>query len=683
MESTDVDPISALGIKVSELILWGAGLLREDQAPGLVVIVLITALAGFSISFYKVTRKRVNSLDWISDIVSEPEEASKFSQSIGELDRKIHEGAASPTRSGVSKLWSEYRETLIPFDAGDGVMFRNSVRPSVFFNIEDLHFGAGFWKILPGLFVTVGLFLTFLGLISALGTMGEDMQSSGEVSQDAMTNLLSVASAKFIMSLTGLFCSILFTIQLRIGMGKVETAIHRLNVILERQLTFISLEEIGVSQLEAIKEQKEHFKTIGMELVAELGRPLREELPRTISDSISGAMNPLIERVGKMSSDGVGDMVSDLSSRFSADVGTALATASQKLNEAGDQLERVVKSMAQSSGNMGVEMEQAMKRLGESVGDLKITMAAGAKETSDAFSKGSEAVLTSMNTTLASIEKNTGEGANAIREAAAEMSLAAKEISKELEAASKRGAAAAEATISDAANRAGESINDAGVSVLDAFTRANSEIGRIAQEMTETSADRLLRPVSDIAGLMEDLVKRLGEASDKIRVAAVGMQSGADANMEAASSFRGSARELTQASAPISATIDRLESSTRKLVDSTENISSIAKRSAEVAANSLATAEALIGGEQRSIQATLLLLQQSIDQMKGQGDRFDEIDQQLGAAFEQFTTHVSNAVEGLYGHVREVQERLSPALDTMREIVEQAEQFAPESRRRQ
>jgi nicotinamide mononucleotide (NMN) deamidase PncC len=72
-----------------------------------------------------------------------------------------------------------------------------------------------------------------------------------------------------------------------------------------------------------------------MELVAELGRPLREEIPRTISESIAGAMSPLIERVGEMSSAGVGDMVSDLSNRFSADVGEALATASSRLTDAG------------------------------------------------------------------------------------------------------------------------------------------------------------------------------------------------------------------------------------------------------------------------------------------------------------------------------------------------------------
>jgi len=677
-----VDPINALGIKVSEFILWIAGMLREEQAPGLVVILLVIALVAFSVSFVATTRRRISSLNWITGILSRPEGPSKFSDAIDELDKEVNEGGDSPVQSGVIRVWQEYRETLIPYDAGDGIILRNSVRPAAFFNIDDLHFGTGFWRILPALFVTLGLFLTFLGLISALGTMGDDMETSGEVSQNAMTNLLSVASAKFIMSLTGLFCSIVFTILLRWRMGLVENALHHLNTTLEWQLTFISLEEIGVSQLEAIKEQKEHFKTIGMELVAELGRPLREEIPRTISESIAGAMSPLIERVGEMSSAGVGDMVSDLSNRFSADVGEALATASSRLTDAGSHLDEVVKRMAQSSGNMGTEMESAMGRLGTSIEALKTTMAGGAKEAADAFSKGSEAVLSSMNTTLASIEKNTGEGAKAIREAASEMSLSAKDISKELEAASKRGAVAAEAVMSNAANRAGEAIDGAGASVLDAFTKANAEIGRIAQEMTDTSSDRLLKPVSDIAKLMEELVSRLGEASAEIHGASISMRNGADAAHEAAGSFRGSAQAFSQASAPISASVARIEDSTRSLMDSTQSIASSSRKSAEGAANALATAGELIGGQQKSIQATLAMLEQSINQMKGQGDRLDEMDEKLGAAFEQFTSQVSNAVGGLFDHVRQVQERLTPALETMREIVEQAEQFAPEAGRR-
>ena len=45
-----------------------------------------------------------------------------------------------------------------------------------------------------------------------------------------------------------------------------------------------------MEQVEATREQKEHFRRIGMELVEELGRPLREELPKTISDSIGNAV---------------------------------------------------------------------------------------------------------------------------------------------------------------------------------------------------------------------------------------------------------------------------------------------------------------------------------------------------------------------------------------------------------
>jgi len=48
-------------------------------------------------------------------------------------------------------------------------------------------------------------------------------RSSG--SDQVMTNLLKVASAKFVMLLTGLFCSILFRVWLRIRTDKVERAL--------------------------------------------------------------------------------------------------------------------------------------------------------------------------------------------------------------------------------------------------------------------------------------------------------------------------------------------------------------------------------------------------------------------------------------------------------------------------
>ena len=95
----------------------------------------------------------------------------------------------------------------------------------------------------------------------------------------------------------------------------------------------------------------------------------------------------------------------------------------------------------------------------------------------------------------------------------------------------------------------------------------------------------------------------------------------------------------------------------------------------------MATAREALGGQGRAIEATLTGLSQAIDKMRGQGDRLDEMDTKLGRAFEEYNRQVAAAVEGMFGHVRRMQDELNPALDTLKSVVEQAEAFAPQQRR--
>jgi len=254
-------------------------------------------------------------------MVTEIRGKEAMAQRIDEISANLEREKTNSARESVAEAWKEYRATLVIEETEHGYNLRNAVRPGTFFNLEDLHFNAGFFRILPGLFITVGLFLTFLGLISALASMVESVDGGAAMDGGTMATLLNVASAKFIMSLIGLLCSIVFTIALRFGMGQIEDAIHRVNRAIEERLSYISLEEIALAQVRATREQQEHFRKIAFEMVAEFGRPLREELPQTISTSISDAMSPLLKQVGQMSSEGVGDMVRDLSSRFSDDGG--------------------------------------------------------------------------------------------------------------------------------------------------------------------------------------------------------------------------------------------------------------------------------------------------------------------------------------------------------------------------
>jgi methyl-accepting chemotaxis protein len=627
--------------------------------------------------------KQVKCIQWLLQRIKQIKDPKDFTSKLASLDNDVATIESREEFRNLAHAWKEYRETLIPYDAGDGMVVRNSVRPSTFFNLEDLHFGPGFFKAVPGFFVSVGLFLTFLGLISALGTMGDQMkETAGQLSSDAMATLLTVASAKFIMSLTGLACSILFTLVLRYHTGLVDKEINQLNLMIEQKLTFISLEWLAIDQLQALKEQKDHFKAIGMEMVAELGRPLREDLPLAISTSISGAITPLIQNVKEASTDGLGSMVQDLSRRFSTDVGMALESASQKLMDAGRGIEGIVAKLNQSSGNMGSAMEGAIDRLGSSIEALKGTMTGGAKDTLDAFSKGSDSLLATMNSTLAEIAQNTGEGARALNEAAEAMSRSAVRICTELEDAAKRGSAAAEDNLKTASQSAGVVIQDAGKGILEAFAKASAEVGEVAKKMTDSSSEKLLAPLTQLSTTLSELVRSAGEAARHTQAASQGMQNGADAANSAAASLRGSAQTLNQASNPIAVSVQSIELSSRALENSTASIAESSRANAQSVAIAIKSVADILAGEQTAIQATLKLLESCIERMRGQGDRLDEMDDKLGNAFEGYRTEVQRAMDSLEDHVRKIQEQFTPALSTLHTLVEQIEEFAPSSRRK-
>jgi ABC-type transporter Mla subunit MlaD len=138
---------------------------------------------------------------------------------------------------------------------------------------------------------------------------------------------------------------------------------------------------------------------------------------------------------------------------------------------------------------------------------------------------------------------------------------------------------------------------------------------------------------------------------------------------------------LVQAAEPVRATVEGLGSSTRQLAESTRHVADSARRSAESLAHVLAGAQEALGAQRHAVEAILASLANALERMRGQGDRLDDMDEKLGQAFDAYTAQVASAVETLFGHVREMQRTLSPALDTMREIVDQAEQFAPQSKR--
>ena len=673
--------VEAFGKLVVDTIIAFSDLLREEHTPGLVSAALLALLVVVVLCYGYKTWRRCRALRDLKNVVADAApDPEAFGDSLAGVSRKIKgwatRRASSPKRS-VATAWDEYRETLVTRHEGDRLILHNSVRPSQFFNPEDLHFGVGFWRVVPGLFVTVGLFLTFLGLISALHAMNTEEG----VSEEAMANLLTVASAKFIMSLTGLACSIIFTALLRFGTGRLERAIHRVNRELEERLSFLSLEGLAVEQVDATREQKEHFRRIGLELVEELGRPLREDLPKTISESIGNAVSPLIAQVGELGTASVGEMVGDLSERITSDVGGALGQASEQLGNAGDRLGALVDRMDGSSNRMGSEMESASERLVAAVEELRATMTTGASATSGAFSEGVESILGAMRTTLEGIRTNTADGARAMADAAGEMRVAAERFREEISKAAEEGATTARERMESSGGDVATVIGGAGEQVRSAIEGTGREIAAVAGAVTEKAAQNLLGPMDKVTGHMEEMVKALADGGAEMRRASDGVKDGANATADASANFRGAARELAAAGNEVKPAVERLESATQNLAQSTRQVGENARQSTTSARQVLEAAQAALGGERQAISDTLEGLRQVLEGTRGQGDRLDDIDQKLGRAFEAYRTQVEAAVNALQDHVREMQAKVTPALETMREVVDQAERFVPEQSR--
>lgn len=654
-----MDLVVSTGTSVRDVVLAAASLLRQEFVPGLVSLALLLVLVFCIFRFAVSMRNRVVALNRVAKEITSHRTAAELSARITDVDRNIAHFGTSGAKGRVAAAWREFRETLVPHEEAGQVILRNSVRPSAFFNIEDLGFSAGFWRYVPSLFVSVGLLLTFMGLVSALESI---VPARGEViGSDQLGTLLTVASAKFIMSLTGLLCSILFTLVLRIGIARAETASHQVANEIEGRLSFISLEYLAIEQLSAVREQREHFRRIGMELVAELGRPLREDIPRAIASGIETAMAPLLAQVGKAGTEGVGALVQDLSSRFTSDVSRALSSASDRLSEAGDRISQLSERMDSSSTRVGQELDGAVSRIARSMEAIQSTLTQSAESTGSVFSDGAEKLLTVMNSTLESIQDNTSVGAQALSSAAADLKQAGEAFRQQMDEAARDGGNVARASIE----------------------ATGARIARLTDELTSKAGQQLMSPLGEIAAQMQEVANQVAGASADLRILSDGVRSGADATVEAAGAFRSASRDLVDASSPVRGTAERMEGSLRQLADVTRNVAGTITKSAEAtarsAADALAAAQVVLASKATAVDATLDGVSVMLDRLRGQGDRIDDIDVKLGKAFDAYTRQVAGAVDGMRHHVQELQERLAPALDTLQIIVDQAEQFAPQS----
>ena len=366
-----------LGELIVERILHFATLLfTSDSVPGWFSLVLVAALVMLSI-WHGLSAFRLRRAVGAARSILQAGNGHITGERLADIDagfRKLKSAKGKGSRHRLAVAWEEFRETSIP-PARETDRLSNTVRPAAFFHREELGLDRGMWRQVPALFVSVGLFLTFLGLVAALDQTGRILDGAtagGDgAATDGLKTLLRIASTKFIMSLTGLLCSILFTLVLRYDARRTDEALHALCDDIENGCIFLSEQTILGKMLEQAREQTDHLQSFSTELVAQIARPLREDLPNTIREAMQQAMAPVVENISRGTSEGVEALVGSVSGQLVEGVQASVHSMNKAIGEVRDSLEAVTDRLDRSAVAMSGYMDDAVQSLARQTATMR------------------------------------------------------------------------------------------------------------------------------------------------------------------------------------------------------------------------------------------------------------------------------------------------------------------------
>ena len=521
-------------------------------------------------------------------------------------------------RRRLAIAWEEFNETAIP-PSSESDRLRNTVRPVAFFHRDELGLDRGMWRQVPAMFVSVGLFLTFLGLVAALDQTGVILGSVAArgdgTPTEALEELLNIASTKFIMSLTGLLCSIFFTLVLRLDARRMDGALSALCDDIEKGCTYLGEQTILGELLEQAREQTDHLKSFSTELVAQVATPLREDLPNTIREAMQQAMVPVVENITQGTNDGVESLVGSVSNQLIEGIRGSVLSMNEVIGEVRGSLEAVTDRLDRSAGAMGVRMDEAVQ----------------------------------------SLASTSADGARRISEASRMMAEGAEALSRFVEQ-----------SVTMAADASGRKMEQAGQAMVSGVVDA-----------TATMRDSLLDPMTALVESIRGLASGVESATGRVGEYAHSVENSGTAISSTNEGLKRSADTLITATEPIRDVVVGIASAIRTMGDSVETASAVMRQTTEHTEIIMRGAREAVDASRSAMLDAAGSLERAATEFGEVIDRYGVIDQRLGDAFEKIETSVRSSIDEIGTFERKLNEEFGLALNRLQAVIAQIEPFVP------
>ena len=530
----------------------------------------------------------------------------------------------------VGPCWREFRETLEPpdLDAPDAAAFvRNEKRPQAYFTLANAGLAASVLRSWPGILVGIGLVLTFIGLIAALGVaatgLNEPDMDQAQMT-DVLRDLLSTAGAKFYASATALLCSIVLGFVQRLCLSMLAGRMQHFNDLLEERLQFDAMASTSRQQLAVLREQAEQSKLFNQDFALKIGDAVRDAFQSNNVDLVRG-LEAVASRL-----DALADKTS---SNISQTVGDKLDAA---LSETLAKMDATLRDVSGSLGRLPEEIGGAVGALTNASNDMGERMRAGADETSrlagERFEERIGGVLEALNGTVEAL-RGSGE---AIEERSAK---AAEGASEQLSAAGRKVASNLSAE-GEAAARTLQGIVEPLRDAVEALRAGSQALGAETRSLT---------------GSVEGLRTALREGEDAHRGAAGSLQEAANANARVASDGRMLANALGEAAGRLGTTGDAISGGADGL------------RSALAAFEEQAQAqrEDLASGRAQFVET----IERAQSDLERHASRYDGLDDEFAKVVARFNEEMVGQQQRLIDHVGTIDQRFAGAVDALSEAI--------------
>jgi len=248
-------------------------------------------------------------------------EIRKIQKDLGSYTQKLSEfnGKTAQEFESIKELfysskllkdgWLEYESTLIKRDNPHKVIYKTEPAETYFNESRILanRMNVRYWYALPGIFIGLGIFGTFLGLTFGLSgfNTGSIKEIQKQVKIDELLSgidiLLSGMATAFTTSVWGIIFSIVFNFYEKVGFNGVDNAIHKLNNQVDKLFTLTTQEKIAFEQQDQLEQQTTALKAFSTDLADRIKIAMDSILASRL-DSLQGVVERLY-RTSEQSTD--------------------------------------------------------------------------------------------------------------------------------------------------------------------------------------------------------------------------------------------------------------------------------------------------------------------------------------------------------------------------------------------